>query len=314
MNRRNGHTKRSATVQRPAQPRPPGEPSPGWVTECSQRSPQWKHALNRHAATHLIEYGDVIQVASGTTFNDLMDTIVEDQIRSTKPLDLIVLTSNLQVMAKGRDAQAREPRLFSSMQIVLTGGALQGSLESLTGEYAAKGVRYGFIYPKTVFLGAAGLSFQDNQLTITYQFQDEISTQVAYATRPTSHRVILCDHSKLGRRTAWNAELSIPALLEHTNQCTIITTLPDPRSANIEELRRIEQEEAAFVSLIAPFLEDPNYAHKDLALRLVGVGGDVKREHSLKNLRRQHRRRGNSRPNGGGRAAAAGSSTAADAR
>jgi DeoR/GlpR family transcriptional regulator of sugar metabolism len=278
---------------------------PAWVTQCSQLAPKWKQALSHHAATHLIGYGDVIQLGSGTTFNSLMDKIIELQSKNKKAMDLIILTSNLQILAKGRDAQVSDPSIFGTMQIVLTGGALQVSLDSLTGEYAAKGVRYDFINPRTVFLGAAGLSFKDG-LTITYQFQDEISIQVAYATRPTAHRVILCDHTKLGKKAAWNAELTaeiLPrrlrspdahytkSLLTHTDSCTIISTLPDdndPEGALY--IKTIKEEENAFLALIEPLAFNKDYAEKDFAFRLIGSTGEVKREHSLSGLREQRRK------------------------
>jgi hypothetical protein len=69
-----------------------------WVTECSQRKPKWKHALAHHTATHLIQYGDVIQLGSGTTFNGLMEKIIELQESRKKAYDLIILTTNLQVL------------------------------------------------------------------------------------------------------------------------------------------------------------------------------------------------------------------------
>lgn len=264
-----------------------------WVTECSRLAPEWKHALAHHAATHLIGYGDVIQLGSGTTFNCLMDKIIERQVKSKKAFDLIVLTSNLQVLAKGRDAQTTNPSIFGTMQIVLTGGALQTSLDSLTGEYAAKGVSFPFIYPRTVFLGAAGLTFRDGQFTITYQFQDELSTQVAYATRPTSHRVILCDHQKLGKKAAWNSELTIDKLLAQTNECTIISTLPDKNdNSEASYMKTIEQEERAFLDLIEPLAANKDFADKKCAFRLIGTDGEVKREHSLSALREQRAKRG----------------------
>jgi len=261
-----------------------------WVVECSRRKPKWKYALAHHAATHLIQYGDVIQIGSGTTFNCLMEKIIELQETRRKAYDLIILTTNLQVLAKGRDAQARDP-MFSAMQIVLTGGALQVSLESLTGEYAAKGVRYAFINPRTVFLGAAGLTFRE-KFSITYQFQDEISTQVAYATRPTNHRVILCDHSKLGTKAAWDAELTIDSLLHDTNECTIISTLPDqgdPEDGAYAGI--IEQEQQAFQTLIEPIAANKDYNDKKFAFRLINTAGEVKWEHSLNAIREQRAKR-----------------------
>ena len=45
--------------------------------------------------------------------------------------------------------------------------------------------------------GARGLSFR-NELTVSYQFLDELSAQEAYARQPTDRRILLCDHTKSG--------------------------------------------------------------------------------------------------------------------
>ena len=106
---------------------------PSWVQHCEKENVDWKHALGHFAATHLMKYGTVAQIGSGTTFTVLMDHIIERQTEQKDPLDLIILTTNLQVMEKGRDAQKEHPELFNTMQIILTGGAFQLSLHSLVG-------------------------------------------------------------------------------------------------------------------------------------------------------------------------------------
>src|SRR5688572_30319364 len=155
---------------------------PAWLFRRISLAPQWKRALARYAATHLVKAGDVVQMASGTTLNCLMDELISLQ-HNTGALDLLVMTTNLQVLAKGRDAHNSRPDVFGSMQIVLTGGTLHPSLDSLTGTYAAKGVGNDMIVPDVVFFGAAGLSCCGGRLTLSYHFQDEMSTQHAYATR-----------------------------------------------------------------------------------------------------------------------------------
>jgi DeoR/GlpR family transcriptional regulator of sugar metabolism len=261
---------------------------PAWVKQCSTFAPEWKRAIAEYSAIHLIDYGDVIQLGSGTTFNAVMDRIIERQLDTKIALDLIILTSNLQVMAKGRDAQSKYQGIFGTMQIILTGGALQMSLDSLTGEYAAKGVSSESIYPKTTFFGARGLSFR-GELTIRYQFEEEISTQVAYATRPTERRVLLCDHTKLGTKGGWKAGLTIESLLSTTDKCFVISTLPDDNSEDsAQAIKTIEEEEQELRSLLSRLLAADSagkYAKKEFALRLLDIDGNVKRETSLSMLR-----------------------------
>jgi len=85
-------------------------------------------------------------------------------------MNLIILTTNSKFWQK--DATPKPVTHVQRDANRSHRGALQVSLESLTGEYAAKGVRYAFINPRTVFLGAAGLTFRE-KFSITYQFQDE---------------------------------------------------------------------------------------------------------------------------------------------
>lgn len=261
-----------------------------WVKQSSRREPDSKRAIAHYAATHLIEYGDVIQVGSGTTFNALMDKIIEGQLDKQNGLDLIILTSNLQVLSRASDAQSRDQSIFGTMQIILTGGALQMSLDSLIGEFAAEGVKTELIHPRTTFFGASGLSFRDG-LTVRYQFEEEISTQVAYATRPTSRRVLLCDHTKFGRKTGWKAGLTLESLLLNTDTCLIISTLPEGNSKESVQWRKvIEQEEDELRVLLRSLLSGPaadTYADKEFALRLVDRRGKVIRQVALSELRNE---------------------------
>jgi len=272
--------------------------SPTWVTYSSEVHRELKRALAHYAAFHLIRYGNMLLIGSGTTLNSLMDEIIGRHIQEKKAFDLIILTSNLQVMAKGRDAQLGMSRdaplgrgksqnqpaatnLFSEMQTILTGGTLRSSLDSLTGQYAARGVNNEEIYPDWVFFGAAGLSFRNKQLTIRYHFQDEIATQEAYATRPTEHRVLLCDHTKLGTKSGLKANLTIDSLIETAERCTIITTLPAESSG---EFRGVQTEIDAFKELLLDLVSRrPDYADR-VALRLVDLEGNVTQDITVRSV------------------------------
>lgn len=217
-----------------------------------------------------------------------MDELISAQAVRKSCLDLIILTSNLQVLAKGRNALYRDPSVFGNTQIILTGGMLLFSLDSLTGEYAANGVRLDIVYPRTVFFGAAGLTFREG-LALTYQFQDQISTQIAYATRPTEHRVILCDHTKFGKKTGYKAEIGIRSLLEACSECSVISTVPEEGQSGPDDdqsaLRVIEQEVESFRWLLEPLVDDPQFEGKDFRLLLVNADGLLMRELSLSALR-----------------------------
>jgi DeoR/GlpR family transcriptional regulator of sugar metabolism len=258
---------------------------PAWVQRCSEVAIDWKQAIASHAATHLLRYGIAIQIGSGTTFSRLMDEIVAMQKRKSEPLDLVILTTNLQVLEKGRDARHADPEIFNDMQIILTGGSLQLSLHSLAGEYAAEGVRTEIIFPRVVFFGAAGLTFDGGEVTITYQFQDELSTQVSYASRPTVQRVILCDHTKLGTRSAWKAEITAKTMLSGAEECIIISTFPD--GDDPAEVNRIKQQTQQFDILLERLRKDTSLDGKDFSLRFVNRRGEVFKEFSLSAKRKE---------------------------
>ena len=137
---------------------------------------KWKRALGLHAATHLIKHGDVIQGGPGTTNVALMNELVERQIATKRGLDLIIMTTSLPIMAVGRDAKEKHVEILQGMQLILTGGALQGPIDSLVGYYSVEGICSKKIRPNYVFLGASGLSF-DPEFNMRYQFEEELSSR-----------------------------------------------------------------------------------------------------------------------------------------
>jgi len=251
-----------------------------WVQTRSEVAIDWKRALGKYAATHFILHGDVVQGGPGTTNVEFMDAIVARQVATKRGLDLIFMTTSLPVMAKGRDAKEKHVDILQGMQLILTGGAFQGPIDSLVGPYAVQGILSEMLRPNWVFFGSAGLSF-DPSFSIRYQFDDELATQEAYATRPTDHRVLLCDHTKLGRNVGWKANLAVVSILEHAKSFRIVTTYPD---ASDPARAVVDEQVEAFRNLLKKLAEeigkDENHPlhGKEFALRLVNKSGEVAKD------------------------------------
>jgi hypothetical protein len=165
---------------------------------------------------------------------------------------------------------------------VLTGGEVNPSLDSLTGDNAVRGIRDSLFHPTTVFFGARGLSFAGG-LTITYQFLDELSAQEAYATRPTKRRVVLCDHTKLGVTEGRQSSLRIDSLLEQADECIFLSTLPEA----ISEAPLVAEEIAAFNSLCAELADRDEFGGKELALWVINSANERRIAGSLACTRRE---------------------------
>ena len=241
-----------------------------WVKNCNGIQVEWKRAVARYCVSHLVKYGLRVQLGSGTTFTYIMDEIIHTQKRKRAALDLVLLTTNLTVLQKGRDAQLENADLFGSMQIILTGGALQPALHSLVGEYAAQGVRTHVITPDVVFFGAAGVHISDQGIDLAYQFEGELSTQVSYATRKTTHRVLVCDHAKIGCSGGWIADVSLNAMLKEATTFTIVSSLPPPSHPG--RIRVIEQFEA-FKALLKKLSSNGDFKGKNICLHLIDHEG-----------------------------------------
>jgi DeoR/GlpR family transcriptional regulator of sugar metabolism len=254
-----------------------------WVVRSGDTAKLWKNALAKYVISHrLIKYGDSLLIGSGTTFIYLMKEIVETQIVKREAPDLAIVTSNLQVLYAVRDAQGKRADLFGNTQVILTGGRLNNSLDSLIGDYAALAARSELFNPRIVFFGAAGLSFR-NGLNISFQFEEEISTQVAFATRPTVDRILLVDHYKLGKPSFYNARLSLHALMQGAQNCYVITTFDPDRG---EVVSMLKEEQKALTQLLKPLANAEDMNGKDFIFRTIRVDGSVEHEICLHDFRR----------------------------
>lgn len=216
-----------------------------WIKTRRTKAPRWKKILGDYTAGHLLDAQQMAELGSGTQLYAVMNSIVEHRIK-----DLQILTNNLQVLAKGRAAKD-----LGAMNIILIGGTLNTSLDCTSGPTAAEGVRSRKYKPQIVVFGAIGVSFLGG-LSVTYAFEDEESVQVAFATRPTDRRVLLFDHTKLGKTFGKTADITIPQMLHDARECLLISTYPDEGDSDLGEEtleqfdQRLATEEAALKMLL----------------------------------------------------------------
>lgn len=255
-----------------------------WVVRSADKATEWKQALVHHVVSHdFIRYGDSLLIGSGTTPIYLTKAVLESQIARRQALDLAIVTSSLQVLYAVRDAQRDNADIFGNTQVIFTGGRLNNSLDSMVGDHAARAILDDAFHPRVVFFGAAGLTFR-NGLNITFHFEEEISTQVAFATRPTVNRVLLCDHTKLGRLSFYDSNLSIDSLMKTATNCYVITSY-DADDPNV--VAAMEEEERALVDQFGALVDRDDLKGKDFVLRMVRKDGRVEREIRLDEIRRR---------------------------
>lgn len=257
-----------------------------WVTHCSKLQTDYKRAISNHVVTHLLGFSQVIQMGSGTTINSLMGAIIDFQTKENNSLDLTILTTNLEIARMGMEAADRNAALFRSTQVIITGGTLLESLYSLVGDYAAKNVHTELILPDIVFIGVAGIGFFDNDIHFSYHFEQELTTQESYATRKTERRIILCDHTKLGKTTRWQAtKTNISQLLNDTNECIIISSYPDKEDSDYEEyVKKVDDQINRYKKMLEFWRKEWKNNHSETAqmrFRLITKKGEVKEEIKL---------------------------------
>jgi hypothetical protein len=126
------------------------------------------------------------------------------------------------------------------------------------------------------------VTFQ-NELSLYYQFEDELPSQEAYATCSTDTRVLLVDHSKFGKKARRRANVSIETLLTNANSCYVITTY-DPSDQNaVDTLTREEESLREQLKCLAHQNRIP--IGKDFIFRLVRNDNEVERELRLSQFR-----------------------------
>ena len=121
------------------------------------------------------------------------------------------------------------------------------------------------------------LSFNDGKVLLGYHFQEQLSTQISYATRPTKLRIIICDHTKLGARSGWEARIPLESLLEGTEECIIYSSWPE----TAKQQQSVLKQKDAFTENIKQLKGSGQVAGKRLAFRLINTKEEVHEEVTL---------------------------------
>ena len=255
-----------------------GDVTTTWVNHTRNINKEYKRALARYFVTHHMSYADGIMLGSGSTLNAVMDELIQFQIDQERGFDLKICTPNLQIFQKGRLTKASNQHLFANMQLTMTGGALLNAMESLAGDLAVQTINSDLFYPDTIIFGAAGVKFDQDDIRVAFQWQDELDVQTALATRPTRHRILMTDHAKLGRTGGWRADINMHRMMARCQECSIISTLPD-EPGPVQD--RIMEEVEAFRAILQRLAADECYARHEVRLILVDANTRIKKDVSL---------------------------------
>jgi len=258
----------------PAAPHMRDEIEPPWVKKAGVEQAESKDALARYVARHFVRYGMVVFMGPGTTNNRVAQSIFDFQIDSGTPLDLAILTNNLTIFALGADHGKKHPDLFRTTQIISTGGTFQHSINSVVGRFAAQAIESSVLRPHLVLLGASGVSFESPDGGLTYHFEDELEAQSALGTCHTDHRILVCDHSKLGSSKRWRG-CTLRALLSNTSLCTIVTSCPKD-DAPADERASFQSALTSFKRLVEGLRTSPDnpLTRTTLRLQVVNASGE----------------------------------------
>jgi len=251
-----------------------------WVKERMRVEEKSKRASACHIVTHYpLKLGTGLLMGSGTSNIILMSEIIQDQLKSKASLDLAIVTNNMQVFYLMRDARQEFGAIFGDTQLSLTAGTLRPSLDSLVGRAAEESIKDPRFFPDRVIFGAKNITFQGGALKLSYQFEDELGVQEALATRPTTTRILIADHTKFGLRSTYQANIDIEDLIKGAQTCIVLTTVND--SAELT----LAFEEKALQALLEDLAKKDAFESKEFVFRLIHEDGRVCREMTLSSVR-----------------------------
>jgi DeoR/GlpR family transcriptional regulator of sugar metabolism len=250
-----------------------------WVKENMQVNEPLKTALARHIVTHHPpKLGTGLLMGSGTGNIILMSETIEDQLKAQASLDLAIVTNNMQVFYLMRDARQKFGAIFGDTQLSLTAGTLRPSLDSLVGRAAEEAMKNPQFFPDRVIFGAKNITFQGG-LKLSYQFEDELGVQEALASRPTTMRILIADHTKFGARSTYQAKTQIEDLVREAHTCLVLTTVDKSAEAVLAG------EEEALRRLLEKLAADEKFESKEFIFRVILEDGRVFHELTLSEVR-----------------------------
>ncbi len=186
-----------------------------------------RNAVANYAAHHWYpKYASQIYIGPGLSPYRFAHAAFKRQSDSKNPLDLTILTNNVSVLSLAVEVSNDFGEVFRNMQVLPVKGRLHTSLNAIVGSHAARDLSDGEHTPDLVVMGAYGMTFDPSRLGFWYYFDEEISAQEALATRPTHARIVLASGDKIGRTSAFRANVSLKSLLKGTEYCAIISSVP----------------------------------------------------------------------------------------
>ncbi|MBM3476734.1 MAG: hypothetical protein FJX75_25970, partial [Armatimonadetes bacterium] len=206
-------------------------------------------------------------------------------------LNLTIMTNNMGIWNDFNDTYNPEdpestfaPRPAHSLALLLTGGKYDQQHDALFGSQAAHGLRD--FNPHVVVMGTSGFTFNENGGLYYHGHTEEELVKKAMWSKPTEHRVIMCDHTKIGRKDSFLGG-PIGQLMQNADRCTVVTSSPafetmEPPAETDEEKEqlglRVAEYEATFEAQKTRFLEivqqRPPRQHGLLVLAQVRPDGD----------------------------------------
>jgi len=224
-----------------------------------------KDAIAKYVVNEIIQDGMSIFLDAGSTVHRVgLRLINNSSIRG-----LTIITNNMLIF---NEFTKRNVEMTKQGNVLaLTGGVYNQNHEALFGQAAAQVLKS--FYPLVAIIGTSGFMVEDsndNQQNdqkkgaFHHDIVSEIVSKQAIAATRTTHRIIVCDYSKIG---IWDASCfaTISEIAEKTDQCTIVTSIvPEDEEDNKRYNKRFRDTHKALLNL--------NYSN----IRMIRVGYDGK--------------------------------------
>jgi DeoR/GlpR family transcriptional regulator of sugar metabolism len=216
-----------------------------------------KGAIGRYVASELIGQGRAVLLDAGSTVEAVAQSIFERE-RRDGCLNLTIMTNNMGIWRhfnvdghaspSGTDREREVLPSAHSLDLLLTGGKYDRQHDALFGSLACRGIEA--FNPHVVVIGTSGFTFDDKGGLYYHGHTEEEVVKAAMWKKGTEHRIIVCDHTKMGRKDSFLGG-KIEDLVAGAKRCTIVTTSPElePRSGEPDDraFKRVKAEgEAIF--------------------------------------------------------------------
>lgn len=194
-----------------------------------------KEAIAKYVVKYIIEDCMSIFLDAGSTIHQIGLRLFDDcSCRS----GLTIMTNNMLVFEEFRE---RSVEMYEKGNFLsLSGGSYIQNHQALFGLAAEEALKA--FNPHVVIIGVSGFVINDEDVpqgVFHHDIVSEVMTKRVIVQKPTSHRVIVCDYSKIGRPDASRIATIQDLAAQNAKRCTIVTSIviEDPCSPLSEEDR-----------------------------------------------------------------------------